>query len=294
MGPVICPDRVVAALRSRIERQMGPVDSYPAGAELVSISGSLHLNHATLAAMEDRTALLVHGRLVVSEVLPRDLLERKLQWLNVRGSVLCNEENASLLRALMQDPLERFTLLPSGFRVIRRALTIDSTFLRFSTARKLYCSERVTVDAAVTTAEIDEYLEGLRCADMILAPVALRDALAPKCDLLNDRVLFYEGDLWLEESSSKLTTGRFAYLDGVATLFVDGALEIDADVAPEVLAGKLAQVHNFGTIRCTPAQMSAPQARMGRNEGELVDTSTAEKDEEEATRRIGNIGYLAL
>jgi hypothetical protein len=46
-----------------------------------------------------------------------------------------------------------------------------------------------------------------------------------------------------------------------------------------VLAAQLAKVHNFGEIRCTPEQMAAIQARLGLNEGELVD-STQPKEEE--------------
>ena len=293
MGPVTCPDSLVAVLQSKCELLMGPVDSYPAGGTLVVASGSLRLNRDTLSSMEDHSTLIVHGRLVVTDPLPTNLLERKLRSLKAHGSVLCSQENASVLRALLQEQLELLKLVPAGFQLVERALAIDSALLRFSAASKLYCSQRMIVDRAVSASEIEQHLEGLRCADLILAPAALRDALAPKCDLINDQVLFYEGELWLEEASSKLTEERFAYLDGVATLFVDAALEIDAGVTPELLAGKLAQVHNFGTITCTPAQMSALRARLGRNEGMFIDSSQPEIDQEDANK-IGNIGYLAL
>ena len=293
MGPVICPDNMVAVLQSKCDLQMGPVDSYPAGGTLVVVSGALHLNHDTLSAMEDYSTLIVHGRMIVTDALQKDLLERKIRALKAHGSVLCRQENVPLLRALLQEQPERIKLVPSGFQLMERSLTIDSTFLRFSHARKLYCTRRVIVDRAVSASEIERHLEGLRCTDLVLAPVALRDALAPKCDLLHDQVLFHEGDLWLEDGSTGLSEDRLAYQDGAATLFVDGALEIEADVTPELLAGKLAQVHNFGTITCTPAQMSALRARMGRNEGRLIDSSKAETDREDS-KKIGNIGYLAL
>ena len=294
MGTVVCPDNLVAALRSRIARQMGVVDSYPAGAELISVSGSLQLDHVTLAAMEDGTALLVHGRLIVAEaLLQRELLECKLSWLKVHGPVLCNEENAPLLRSFMPDHAGRFTVLPAGFRIIERSLTIDSAFLRFSGANKVYCTGRVIVDSEVTAAEVERYLKGLRCTEMIVAPAALRDALAPKCDLAADRVLFYDGALWLEDDSSELAVERFSYLDGAATLLVDGQLAIHRGVEPAVLAERLAKVHNFGLIRCTPAQMSALQARMGIGDG-LIDSSNGNEEDDEKSLGIGNIGYLTL
>ncbi len=112
-----------------------------------------------------------------------------------------------------------------------------------------------------------------------------------KCDLERDQVLFYEGTLWLEEGSTELTTERFTYLDGVATLLVEGVVAIDDAVEPALLFEKLAKVHNSGTIRCTPPQMGALQARMDRNEGALVDSTAAEEEE---SAGVGNIGFLTL
>ena len=114
MGPVICPDNVVAALRSKTEQQMGPVTSYPAGARLVSTLGALRLDHGALATLEDGTALNVEGRLTVPEPLPADLLARKIRWLNVDGAVLCHEENAPILHPLMPKGSEKLRLLPAG------------------------------------------------------------------------------------------------------------------------------------------------------------------------------------
>lgn len=291
MGPVICPDNVVAALRSKTVQQMGPVTSYPAGARLVSILGALRLDYGTLATLEDGTALNVEGRLTVPEPLSADLLARKIRWLNVDGAVLCHEESAPILRSLMPEGSGRFTPLPAGFKVVERALSVDGTFLRFNATEKLYGSARITIDSAVTEDEVDRNLKELRCAGPILAPARLRDVLAPKCDLERDQVLFYEGTLWLEEGSTALTTERFAYLEGVATLIVEGLVTIHDTVDPALLMERLAQVHNYGTIRCTPPQMGALHALMDRNDGALVDSTAG--DEEESVG-VGNLGFLAL
>ena len=292
MGPVICPDSVEAALRSKTKQQKGSFETYPAGAKLVSISRSVKLDRDALAALEDHTALQVR-RLIVPEGLPRDLLTLKIQWLSVSGRVLCYEDDAPLLRSLMPDRSGKFTLLPAGFKLIERALTIDSTFLRFSGTPKMYVDGRITVDPAVTAEEIDRNLQELRCAGMILASARLRDSLAPKCNLERDQVLFYDGTLWLEEGSTELTTERFAYLDGVATLLVEGVVTIHEAVDPALLMERLAKVHNSGCIRCTPRQMGALQARMDRNKGALVDSTAAEK-KKKASPGIGNIDFLAL
>lgn len=295
MGSVICPDNLVGSLSAKIRRLMGTLTGYPAGCELVSVNGSMALDTNAVSAMNDGSVLLVSGRLEVPEPLPSKLLERKLTRIIGDGSVLCNEENAPLLRSLMADQPMRTAVVPAGFRLVSRSLTIDATFLRYGGAARLYCSRRVVVDAAVTADEIDRHLEALRCTDRILAPVAVRGALAPKCDLTQDRVTFYEGTLWLEDGETTLYAQRLAALDGVATLWVGGMLTIDADVDPDTLAEKLTKVHNFGEILCTPPQMGALHLRMGDNAGELRDpTAPEEKPPDDRFRGIGNTGYLVL
>lgn len=295
MGSIVCPDNLTGVLRPKLKRVMGTLTCYPAGCELFAVSGSLELDGHALVAMKDHTALLVDGRLVVPVALPGELLERKLSWIKVHGSLLCNEENAPQLRSLMEDQSTRVTVLPEGFRYVNRSLTIDGTFLRFGGASKLYCQGRVVVDAAVTAAELDRHLVAVRSTNRILVPSALRDAFAPKCDLTQDRVVFYDGVLWLEDGDTTLDVYRLTSLDGLATLWVDGELTIDEAVTPEMLVEKLAGVHNYGTILCTPAQRSALHRRMGENKGEMRDRTTAnEEDELPRERGIGNVGYLAL
>lgn len=138
-------------------------------------------------------------------------------------------------------------------------------------------------------AMLDEHLEKLVSQDIVLCPEALKGVLARKCNLLETQVVFYEGDLWLVDDAGRLAASRFDYLEGQATLVVLGALDIDLDVAPQVLAERLARVHNLGVISCTSEQMGALQARLGLGDGVLE--SGEEKTEE---KQIGNVNYLTL
>jgi hypothetical protein len=97
----------------------------------------------------------------------------------------------------------------------------------------------------------------------------------------------------LVDGEEELSASRFEYLTRKATLVVTGALAIDPDVEPKMLADRLAKVHNQGVITCTPAQKGAIQARLGLNEGELK--AAAEKGEPEGgTRHVGNVNHLVL
>ena len=127
--------------------------------------------------------------------------------------------------------------------------------------------------------------------DLLIAPAALRAVLAKQCNLLETAAVLYEGELWLIENESTLHADRFDYLEGKATLVVRGELTVANDVEPKLLAQHFAKVHNWGEIHCTPAQMSALQARLGTNKGEFI---TEEAVEDEDDNVIGNAAYLVL
>lgn len=123
-----------------------------------------------------------------------------------------------------------------------------------------------------------------------ICPRALSAVMARKADLLTERVMFYEGVLWVVDGEETLRPQRFDFVDGAMTLLVTGELVIDPSVEPSLLAERLHQIVNFGEIQCTPAQMGAVQARLSVDEGALVDSSAGESDE----FTLGNAGQLTL
>ena len=113
-----------------------------------------------------------------------------------------------------------------------------------------------------------------------------------KCNLLETKAVFYEGELWHIEDKSELLSSRFDYLAGKATLVVRDELHISPAIEPKLLAERLEKIHLFAEVYCTPEQMGAIQARLGINEGELIDPTRVEREVEE--EGMGNIGHLAL
>ena len=142
---------------------------------------------------------------------------------------------------------------------------------------------------------LDEHLDAIASGDMILCPAALKSVLARKCDPLKNRIVFYEGALWLVDDSQTLQASYLSALEGKVTLVVTGELEIAPDIEPEGLSAHLAKVHNLGQISCRPQQMGVIQARLGLHDGALVDsTPKVEEPAEEKAGQIGNANYLAL
>jgi hypothetical protein len=102
----------------------------------------------------------------------------------------------------------------------------------------------------------------------VLCPAALAPVLATKLDLLDSDVIFYEGTLWAIEDGASLS------------IVVLGVLNIDPEVHPELLAERVAQVHNRGLIAGTPDQVAVLQLRTSDNSGDWIDRSDGEPEEE--------------
>jgi hypothetical protein len=294
MGQLVCPEHLAGAIQSKIRQVMGQTMIYPPFARVKL--GSLDLDEHYLRALDDETELAVVGSLRVPQVLPNDLLEQKIQKLFVSGGIKCHEENAQAIQARLVAGSGEIKAIPAGFELVQRPLVLDGSLLESLPASKLYCTERVQVEGDVTSSALDEHLDGLVSEEMILCPAALRDVLSRKCNLLENRVVFYEGELWLVDDAHDLRASRFDYLEGKATLVVTGELRVDREVDPAVLADRLAKVHNLGTIWCTPEQMGAIEARLGQRDGRLMDSTPREEAEEEpgTEHQIGNANYLAL
>jgi hypothetical protein len=295
-GEFICPRHVAGVIRAKASQITGQIVAYPPFAR-VKFDG-LTLDEHYLRALDDGTELAVVGGLHVPQVLPNDLLEQKLQKLFVSGKIECHEENAQVIQARLVDGSGNVKTIPAGFELAKKPLVLDATLLSSLPAKKLYCTERVQIEGDVNSSALDKHLDSLISEDMILCPEALKDVLVKKCDLLKNRVVFYEGELWLVDDERELKASRFDYLEGTATLVVTGEATLDGEIDPKVLADRLTKVHNLGLIRCTPEQMGAIEARLGMRDGELQDSTLPEEPEPdketEGVTHIGNANYLAL
>jgi hypothetical protein len=290
IGQAICPEHLMGILQAKMRQAMGEVVAYPASARL--ISGQLVLDESRLRGLADGSNLFITDSLLLPDVLPDDLLAQKIGTLAVRGHIRCHEENAPTLMARLSGQPPKVVVIPAGFVLLDRSVALDDTMLSGLPGPRIYCTGRVQIDPQITPALLETRLEALISESQVLCPAALREAIVPRCNPVTNRLVLYEGELWLIENEYRLLPSRFDYLRGQATLLVEGELTVDPAVEPQVLAERLAKVHNYGEIICTPAQMAAIQARLGTNEGGFVD-STADKQHDEQ-QGIDNVGYLAL
>jgi hypothetical protein len=286
VGQVICPQPLAGIVQAKTKHAVGQTLSYPPF-EHVQI-GSLVLDEIYLNSLKDSAELAAIGSVRVPEVVPNDLLLRKLSKLFVSGRIQCHAENATAIRERLVDGSVKLSIIPVGYKVVDKPLTLDRIVLESLQAKKLYSTEQVVIEADVDSSTLSRFLDELRSEELILCPATLRDTLSARCDLLENDVVFYEGELWLFEGDDTLRRSRFDHLSGKATVLVTGVLTIDAEVDGEVLTNRLAKVHNNGVIRCTPDQMGAIESILGIRSGELEDLTKEEGD------WIANANYLEL
>ena len=182
------------------------------------------------------------------------------------------------------------TIVPSGFRYHEGDLGLDAATLESLDGARLFCTGTVLFGTDAQPPAVQKGLAGLRSLGLIVCPERLKDAVKTKVDMIKDRIVFYEGELWLFDDEHTLHASRFDYLNGKATVLVSGDLRIDAEVTPSVLADRFLIVHNLGTIRCTPEQMGVIEARLGIHDGDLLDSTPQQEERFD----IGNANIFAL
>ncbi|MEZ4674266.1 MAG: hypothetical protein R2932_08500 [Caldilineaceae bacterium] len=288
-GQLLYPESLAGAVKAKVREVNGQAMAYSDGAQF--IMGKLTLTEGYLRGLAEGSVLLVFGRLDATALLPNELIAQKIEKIEVMGRVTCREENAEVLLARTKNAAQ-VTTIPTGYAYLAQPLVLDANLLDALPGKKLYGST-VRIEPDVTAEALDTAVEALTLSDLLIAPAALRSVLAKKCNLLETEAVLYEGELWLIENETTLHASRFDYLEGKATLVVRGELTIADDIEPKLLAQQLAKVHNWGEIHCTPAQMSALQARLGTNKGEFV-TDEKSGDESEDDNVIGNAAYLVL
>ena len=292
VGQILCPEPLLGIVQAKTVQLVGQSQGYPSSGRV--IMGSLEMDEAFLKGLDDESELVVVGSLRLPKVASNELLAAKLASLTVVGGIRVHEENAEVIQSRISNGKRKVTVIPAGFALVSKPLILDDALLQSLPASKLFCVERVVVSRGTSPEMLEERLEQMVVKDTLICPAELKGIVGRKCNLMETEALFYEGELLLVDGAESLSPARFEYLEGQATLVVTGALKIDPDLEPKVLAGRLAKVHNLGAIKCTPAQEGALQARMGVNEGALSASEGEEEEPEDGVRRMGNVNHLVL
>jgi len=292
MGQVLVPENLASVLASINPRVMGQTDTFPPYANV--FVDTLTLDSDALASLPDASEIAVLGKLVMPDVLPNDLVSRKITKLHVTGKITCHAENQAALQIALGGKPARFKVIPEGYHYFNTPLTLDADFLEMLPVHKLYATGQVMIDASLPEAMFQK-VQGLISEDLILCPASMKEAISAKIDPLKSQLVFYSGELWVIDGNEVLYPSRFDYLTGQATLFVTGRLALDAAVTPEIIQAKINKVHNLGLISANPGQIACLRSRLGKHDGHFEDNTIPPKEEEPSDKdRIGNINILTM
>jgi hypothetical protein len=292
-GQFLLPTTLTGYLESKGSQVFGETVAYVPLAKYHL--DSLTLGTSELEVMPDNSELTVIGKLEIPKVLPAGLFSKKIGKLSVTGRIVCHAENQAEVTGSLVEKIKKLTVIPAGFDLVDRPLQLDRYLLESLPGKKLYCTELVRLEKDLSLQDLSANLESLIAKDIVLCPADLRSVFSRICSPLENKVIFYDGEVWVITDSVHLDeTQLLAYPDKV-TFLVQGKLEIDPKIPVEVLENKLAKVHNQGMIHCSSEQLRTVRLKIGINEGNLQDSSQPqEKEEELDENRSGNINILTL
>ena len=274
-GPLDYPAYLEETIRPKINQVIGPIRSYPADLSDRVVLGQLVLDIAFLEGLEDGIKLAILGALRIPQVLPNELITRKLEALYVSNGIYCREENQAVLARLLTVP-RKMTVTPSDYELFETPLVLDRTALESLSTRNLQCTERVQINPEVEPELFDKKIDSILCSDTIFCPTELLEILYRKCNWHETRVADYSGELWIIDDIRELPLFGLQALEGKATLVVFGELSIDPAIDSQLLIDKLFKVHNLGLIVCEPEQKAALNSLLGLRLGEILEYSELE------------------
>ncbi len=291
MGKLICPESVVGQLHSKAAMLMGKTVSYPEGSVLVT--RSLTLDDAFLQSLDDGATVVVSGSLRVLDDVTTELIERKIKVLQAHGSILCRQEHALAVKAKLANT-GSMTIVPTGHRLVEGALTLDELTLQTLEDERLFCMGDIIIGNDADSKTLDRAVAKIESMGAILCPSRLKDVLKTKCDMLDNRVILYEGALWYVDGDRQLLPDQFDYIDGPMTMVIRGDLKISADVSAQSILDRMAKIHNMGDIECQPEHVPAIEARLGIREGDITTPKSDEIEEDDEGPVLGNGNIMVL
>jgi len=291
MGKLICPESVAGLMQSKAKLLMGRTTTYPLDSVLVA--DSLILDDTFLNTLDDGSQLVVAGSLRVVDDVSSELIEQKIRALHAHGSILCRQEYALAIKAKLVGSRD-MTVIPAGHRLVEGALTLDELTLQTLENEKLFCMGDVVIDSDVDSQALDRAISKLGTLGIILCPSTLKEILKTKCDMLDNRVVLYEGTVWYVDDDRQLLPDQFNYIDGLMTIVVRADLKIASDVSPETILERIHKIHNLGDIICQPEHVPAIETRLGIREGDITTPKAEEAEETDKGPSIGNANVLVL
>ncbi len=294
-GPgIICEESLAPVLKKKIKETPTSIQTFSRGTLIWE--GPVNFNSSSLDHLEENTSLMIIGSVIFSEDLDPDALLEKTSKIQVTGKVTTPEELITPLKKIISQPsIEKWEIIPAGFRLISEDLKLNQSSLENYQKENLYIKGSLQLGKEISPEQFKASIARLQVNGDIIAPEQLKTSIV---SLTGDKknLLTYPHGLYLVEGEEEMYPEDFEFLPEIFTLIVKGILKLDPRVEASDLHSRVDYLDNFGIISGTPAQIAALRARKRTDTGLLQKTGEKANDEkttEEGTT-TGNIGYLKL
>ncbi len=288
-GKVLCPEKLAPVVQSKIVNQTGKFVSYPNDA--CFISGPCVLTDAFLRALKPASNLFIDGKLKAVGNIEKQLIEDKIDKIEVAGKVIIDEQYAEIMNKKIKGAA-KIEVIPQDCIYLEDELIIDSISIKkFSNAR-LHTDLMITFKDDVRSEMLHSRIISIKTTGVIVCNEELREPIVNMCEGLSTTVLYHSGKHIMVEDEYELDASELEFSEGKVTIMVMGELTVAADLAPELLLSKVEFIDNFGEISADPRQIGAIKNKLRTNKGEIINNKKVETGDDDVF--LSNAGYLKL
>lgn len=283
-GQIICPERLTGIIQSKCGKSMGKVLRYSSNYSIKM--GNLNMNNQFLSSIDKPISIAIMGVVSLMDDMDMDLLDEKIEGIDVMGKVLIREEYLNLFNKKAHS-MDQCTIqiIPKGYVYFTEDLYLDPINIKKLNNIRIYSEGLISFDPNITKELLEGHIEKIESKDAIVCTRALKEAVLGLCGDVSTRICDYTGRVLIIDGERKLTQSELKYTPGPITYIVKGDFLIDDNVLPETFMEKVEYIDNFGDITCDTEHYGLIQSKLRISEGDITDRGGFDK---------ANIGVLKL
>lgn len=292
-GEIYTPPHLAGQVRQLFSAGSSIVEVYDGSLPRFE-NGSLTLSNAYLESAETPLQLVINGMLTIPKDINAELFEAHIKNIKVNGVVSVHEEHEAMLyRKMDSAPNGVIDVIPAGYRILKKALRINSRSIKSFREEKLMTRKPVIFEADVQREALENAISRIDSKSFIVCSEDIEDLIYEKLERLETEVLSFANDFILIEGEQLWSNSQFAALERPVNLIVDGTLQIGGDADAEMIRDKVEALDVFGEVEVASAEVKgALQEKVRASAGRIL--LREEKQAESKPQGSNNIGELSL
>lgn len=230
--------------------------------------GNITITDDYLKSLEDGTELAVIGNVIFSEKFDSKLFLQKIKKISVIGHIKLLDSQTELLHKVWTESETcRLKVLKIDHHYVPSGTRLDAFTLMTIDKPVISCNGQFFLETDVTAEIIAEKKFSFDAQGAVYFPKSLMSAMATKLTKDTKGLPYEAGKLEVMSGEQNLTTVRLNAMQDGITLVVLGGLDVDDDVAIDLLSSKIAVLDNYGEITAGKDVASILQSRLRKDKG---------------------------